>query len=95
MSARPRGFIADWHPRAQVQGVLDEHAHQLSLTLRQIFYRLGPRALDELLAEFGRKHLIRSAIETKLRRYIERLTPSLLRAARCELSITPPGRWGP
>lgn len=36
--------------------------------------------MGELLAEFGREHLIRSATETKLRRYIERLTPSLLRA---------------
>ena len=43
-------------------------------------HRLGPRALAELLAEFGCEHLIRSAIETKLRRYIERLTPGLLRA---------------
>ena len=60
--------------------MLVEYAHQPSLTLRRIFYRLGPRALGELLAEFGREHLIRSATETKLRRYIERLTPSLLRA---------------
>jgi hypothetical protein len=44
-------------------------------------HRLGPRALAELLAEFGCEHLIRSAIETKLRRYIERLTPGLLRAS--------------
>jgi hypothetical protein len=47
MSPRPRGFIADWTPTAatlalvdQVQGVLDEYAKQLPLTLRQIFYRL-------------------------------------------------------
>lgn len=43
---RPRGF-ADWNPRpdtmalvAQVQGVLDEYAAHLPLTVRQVFYRL-------------------------------------------------------
>ena len=43
---RPRGF-ADWKPQAhtlalldQVQGVLDEYADYLPLTVRQIFYRL-------------------------------------------------------
>jgi hypothetical protein len=47
MSARARGFIAHWHPRAdtlalldQVQGVLAEYSHQRSPALRQIFYRL-------------------------------------------------------
>jgi hypothetical protein len=47
MSARPRGFIMDWRPRAetqaplrQVKAVLVEYAEQLTLTLRQIFYRL-------------------------------------------------------
>jgi hypothetical protein len=47
MSPRPRGFITNWRPRAdtlalldQVQGVLEEYADQLPLTLRQIFYRL-------------------------------------------------------
>ena len=44
---RPRGFVADWRPRAatlalldQVQAVLAEYSEQLPLTLRQIFYRL-------------------------------------------------------
>jgi hypothetical protein len=47
MSARPRGFMDDWHPREatrllldQVESVLDEYREQLPLTLRQIFYRL-------------------------------------------------------
>jgi hypothetical protein len=47
MTARPRGFITDWRPRAetrqlleQTQAVLDEYRDQLPLTLRQIFYRL-------------------------------------------------------
>jgi hypothetical protein len=47
MTARPRGFITDWRPRAetrqlldQAQAVLDEYRDQLPLTLRQIFYRL-------------------------------------------------------
>ena len=47
MSARPRGFIQRWRPRAetrelldQVDRVLAEHLNLLPLTLRQIFYRL-------------------------------------------------------
>jgi hypothetical protein len=47
MTARPRGFITDWRPRAethqlldQTQAVLDEYRDQLPLTSRQIFYRL-------------------------------------------------------
>ena len=47
MTARPRGFITDWRPRAathqlldEAQAVLDEYRDQLPLTLRQIFYRL-------------------------------------------------------
>ena len=43
---RPRGFV-DWKPQAttralldQVQGVLDEYANYLPLTVRQVFYRL-------------------------------------------------------
>lgn len=35
---------------------------------------LGPRAVGELLAEIGREHAIRTAIEQKLERYA-RLTP--------------------
>src|SRR5262245_10385890 len=44
---RPRGFIANWNPRAetrvlleQVRAILLEYAVYLPLTLRQIFYRL-------------------------------------------------------
>lgn len=47
MTARPRGFITDWRPRAetrqlldQAHAVLDEYRDQQPLTLRQIFYRL-------------------------------------------------------
>jgi hypothetical protein len=47
MSARPRGFIERWVPRAetrvlldQVNQVLAEYLNLLPLTLRQIFYRL-------------------------------------------------------
>jgi len=44
MSARARGFIEAWHPRAEtwellcrIKQVLDEYVEQLPLTLRQIF----------------------------------------------------------
>jgi DNA-binding cell septation regulator SpoVG len=47
MSARPRGFIQRWSPRAetrelldQVNQVLGEYVNLLPLTARQIFYRL-------------------------------------------------------
>jgi hypothetical protein len=47
MSARPRGFIQRWGPRAetrelldQVNQVLGEYVNLLPLTARQIFYRL-------------------------------------------------------
>lgn len=46
MSKRPRGFIANYQPRAnaglldQVQTVLLEYREQLPLTCRQVFYRL-------------------------------------------------------
>ena len=44
---RPRGWLDDWRPQAttrhlvaQIQGVLEEYAAYLPLSLRQIFYRL-------------------------------------------------------
>ena len=47
MSARPRGFIQRWSPRAetrelldQVNQILGEYVNLLPLTARQIFYRL-------------------------------------------------------
>ena len=47
MSARPRGFIQRWSPRAetrelldQVNQVLGEYVNLLPLTAREIFYRL-------------------------------------------------------
>ena len=50
MSARARGFIEAWHPRAEtwellyrIKQVLDEYVEQLPLTLRQIFYILVGR----------------------------------------------------
>ena len=51
---RPRGFV-DWKPQAttralldQVQGVLDEYANYLPLTVRQVFYRLvGAHGYDK------------------------------------------------
>ena len=50
MSARARGFIEAWHPRAEtwellsrIRQVLDEYVEQLPLTLRQIFYILVGR----------------------------------------------------
>jgi hypothetical protein len=50
MSARARGFIADWRPRPatcalldKVQSILLQYAAQLPLTLRQIFYILVDR----------------------------------------------------
>jgi hypothetical protein len=75
MSARPRGFIDDWRPRAetsqlldQVQGVLDEYRDQLPLTLRQIFYRLvGAHAYE------------------KTERAYKRLTEALNRARRARV----------
>ena len=49
MSARARGFIEAWHPRAgtwellcRIKQVLDEYV-ELPLTLRQIFYILVGR----------------------------------------------------
>lgn len=46
----------------------------------EAFHRLGARALAEMLAELGREHLLQTAIEAKLRRYVERLDLALLRA---------------
>jgi hypothetical protein len=50
MSARARGFIEAWHPRAEtwellcrIKQVLGEYVEQLPLTLRQIFYILVGR----------------------------------------------------
>jgi len=50
MTARARGFIEAWRPRAEtwellyrVRHVLDEYVEQLPLTLRQIFYILVGR----------------------------------------------------
>ena len=40
----------------------------------QHLHSLGPRAVGELLAELGREHAVRTAIERKLDRYA-RLTP--------------------
>ena len=47
MSARPRGFIQRWSPRAETRELLDqanqvvgEYLNLLPLTARQIFYRL-------------------------------------------------------
>lgn len=58
---RPRGF-ADWNPRpdtmalvAQVQGVLDEYAAHLPLTVRQVFYRLvGTQGFDKTERAYAR-----------------------------------------
>jgi hypothetical protein len=50
MTARARGFIEAWHPRAEtwklihrIKHVLDEYVEQLPLTLREIFYILVGR----------------------------------------------------
>jgi hypothetical protein len=45
----------------------------------QTLHRLGPRAVYELLVELGRDRLIRAVIETKVKRYADRLSPELLR----------------
>jgi hypothetical protein len=54
MSARPRGFIDGWAPRAETRALLDvikrvltDYAEQLPLTVRQIFYILVGRYLYE------------------------------------------------
>jgi hypothetical protein len=62
MSARPRGFIDGWQPRAETQALLDqvnrvlaEYAEQLPLTLRQIFYRLvGAYGYEKSERAYGR-----------------------------------------
>lgn len=41
---------------------------------------LAPDALAELLTELGCEFLIRSAIEERVRRYVERLEPDIRRA---------------
>ena len=64
MSARPRGFIERWTPRAethelltQVNRVLAEYLDLLPLTLRQIFYRLvgvcGYQKTEQAYARLG------------------------------------------
>jgi hypothetical protein len=45
---------------------------------------LGPRAVYELLVELGREFVIRTAIETKVERYADRLSPELLRGTSGE-----------
>lgn len=51
--------------------------------VRQIerLHRLGPRAIAELLAEIGARHLIRQPIEATVERYVERLDREMLAAA--------------
>jgi hypothetical protein len=44
------------------------------------FYRLGPRALAELLAEIGARFLIWKPIEAAVARYVARLDPDVLQA---------------
>jgi hypothetical protein len=44
-------------------------------------WRLGPRAVAELLAEISGEFLIRVSVEKKVERFARRLTPELLRAA--------------
>jgi len=74
MSARPRGFVADWRQvdtlalLDQVMAVLDEYAEQLPLTLRQILYRLVGACLYE-----------------NIERAYKRLTEALNKARRARL----------
>jgi hypothetical protein len=74
MSARPRGFIADWRQADtlallnQVMAVLDEYAEQLPLALRQILFRLVGAYLYE-----------------KTERAYKRLTEALNKARRARL----------
>lgn len=44
----------------------------------QALHRLGARVLYEYLAELGRDHMIRTAIEAKLERYLQ-LSPAMLK----------------
>jgi hypothetical protein len=50
-------------------------AHQI-----ERLHRLGPRAVAELLAEIGARHLIRQPIEATVERYVARLDPEMLAA---------------
>jgi hypothetical protein len=75
MSARPRGFMIDWQPRAetvalidQVRAVIEEYIDHLPLALRQIFYRLVGVYLYE-----------------KTERAYKRLTEALNKARRARL----------
>jgi hypothetical protein len=45
-------------------------------------HRLGQRAFAELLAGLGRKHLLRTAIDVKARRYLRPFESTLLSAVR-------------
>jgi hypothetical protein len=45
----------------------------------QALYRLGPRAVYELLVELSGDFLIRTTIEIRVERYGDRLSPELLR----------------
>jgi hypothetical protein len=61
-------------------------------------WKLGPRPLYELLAEFGRERLLRACIEVKVRRYVDRLSPELLASIGADrFPLAPPrhiiGRW--
>lgn len=43
-------------------------------------WQLGPRLIFELLVELGAEHMLRTPIETKCTRYIDRLSPAKLAA---------------
>jgi hypothetical protein len=44
-------------------------------------WQLGPRPIFELLVELGAERLIRTPIETKVTKYVDRLLPGALAAA--------------
>jgi hypothetical protein len=58
----------------------------------EVLWCLAPRPLAESFAALAREHLIRTAIEVKLRLFADRLAPDLLGAIRCHDVPCPPLR---
>jgi hypothetical protein len=58
----------------------------------EALWRLGPRLQFELLAELGRTHLIRSAVEITVPRYVNRLSPEKRAGRRGSAPGAPPIR---
>ena len=72
---------------ADESSVRNEYLHALRMIER--LHRLGPRAMGELLEHLGRKHLIRTSIESELRRFAA-LDPAVLHALGADQFVANP-----